>query len=70
MEDNSIPHDSIFKNMNNIIHIDEKWFYMSKKSNKYYLLPEEEESYRTCESKNFITKVMFLAAKTHPRFDS
>ncbi|XP_057443966.1 uncharacterized protein LOC130736137 [Lotus japonicus] len=70
LEDSSIPHDPIFKSMNNIIHIDEKWFYMSKKSNNYYLLPHEEEPYRTCKSKNFITKVMFLAAIARPRFDS
>ncbi|XP_057418948.1 uncharacterized protein LOC130713174 [Lotus japonicus] len=70
LEDSSIPHDPIFKSMNNIIHIDEKWFYMSKKSNNYYLLPHEEEPYRTCKSKNFITKVMFLAAIVRPRFDS
>ena len=27
----SIPHDAIFVGMYNIIHIDEKWFYMTKK---------------------------------------
>ncbi|CAI8613497.1 unnamed protein product [Vicia faba] len=56
--------------MHNIIHIDEKWFYMTKKSEKYYLLPDEDEPYRTCKSKNFIAKVMFLVAQTRPRFDA
>nr|GLL29754.1 uncharacterized protein LOC109190808 isoform X1 [Ipomoea trifida] len=51
------------------VHIDEKWFYLSKTSQKYYLLPEEEEPYRTCKSKKFITKVMFLCAVARPRFD-
>ncbi|KAJ0034614.1 hypothetical protein Pint_26432 [Pistacia integerrima] len=53
--------------MENIIHVDEKWFYMTKQSEKYYLLPDEDEPLRTCKSKTFITKVMFLAAVTRPR---
>ncbi|XP_050920259.1 uncharacterized protein LOC127137895 [Lathyrus oleraceus] len=43
---------------------------MTKKSENYYLLPEEDEPHRTCKSKNFIAKVMFLVALTRPRFDS
>jgi hypothetical protein len=65
-----IPDDPMFKSMQNIIHIDEKWFYMSKQSNNYYLLPNEDEPHRTCKSKNFISKVMFLTAITRPLFDS
>ncbi|XP_058759685.1 uncharacterized protein LOC131633000 [Vicia villosa] len=56
--------------MDNIVFIDEKWFYMMKKSTNYYLLPDEDEPHRTCKSKNFISKVMFLAAVARPRFDS
>ncbi|XP_019435950.1 PREDICTED: uncharacterized protein LOC109342418 [Lupinus angustifolius] len=66
LEDYNIPHDPIFKSMNNIVHIDEKWFYMSKKSNNYYLLPYDEDPYHICKSKNFITKVMFLVAIARP----
>jgi hypothetical protein len=29
--------------MENIIHIDEKWFNVTKKDKTYYLLPEEED---------------------------
>ncbi|KAJ0028852.1 hypothetical protein Pint_35022 [Pistacia integerrima] len=58
-----------FVTMENIIHVDEKWFYMTKQSEKYYLLADEDEPLRTCKSKTFITKVMFLAAVTRPRFD-
>ncbi|XP_065877171.1 uncharacterized protein [Euphorbia lathyris] len=65
----SIPHDPIFKGMYNMVHIDEKWFLISKRSGKYYLLPDEEEPIRSCKSKNFIGKVMFLAAVARPRFD-
>ncbi|WOG94390.1 hypothetical protein DCAR_0313685 [Daucus carota subsp. sativus] len=32
-------------------------------------MADEEEPHRTCKSKNFITKVMFLAATARPRFD-
>jgi hypothetical protein len=65
-----IPHDPMFKSMHNIIHIDEKWFYLTKKSENYYLLPDEDEPHRTCKSKNFIAKVMFLVAQARPRFDA
>ncbi|OMO77902.1 hypothetical protein COLO4_24961 [Corchorus olitorius] len=62
--------DSTFKGMYDTIHIDEKWFYLIRKSVNYYLLPDEEEPHRTCKSKNFIPKVMFLAAVARPRFDT
>ncbi|XP_049383023.1 uncharacterized protein LOC125847448 [Solanum stenotomum] len=60
-----------FSDMFNYVHIDEKWFLLSKKCERYYLLPEELESnpYRSCKSKNFITKVMFMAVVARPRFD-
>lgn len=66
----TIPHDPTFLGMYNIIHIDEKWFYMTKKCGNYYLWREEEDPIRTCKSKNFIGKVMFLAAIARPRFDA
>ena len=69
LEETSLPHDPEFKSMHNIIHIDEKWFYMTKKSANYYLLENEDEPYRTCKNKNFIGKVMFLVAVARPRFD-
>ncbi|KAL7125602.1 hypothetical protein ABFS83_14G127700 [Erythranthe nasuta] len=70
LERDSIPHDPSFIGMYNFVHIDEKWFYMTKKMNRYYLLPDEEDPLRTCKSKNFIAKVMFLAAIARPRFDA
>ncbi|XP_058756226.1 uncharacterized protein LOC131629457 [Vicia villosa] len=63
LEESSIPHDPIFKSMHNIVHIDEKWFYMSKNSTNYYLLANEDDPYRTCRNKNYIQKV------ARPRFD-
>ena len=65
----SLPHAPKFVDMYNTVHIDEKWFYMTRKSNTYYLLSDEEDPLRTCQSKNFIGKVMFLAAIARPRFD-
>jgi hypothetical protein len=69
LESSTIPHDPTFKTMDNIVHIDEKWFYMTKKSMNYYMLPEEDVPERTCKSKNFIGKVMFLVAVARPRYD-
>ena len=56
--------------MHNIVHIDEKWFYMTKKSVNYYMLQHEDEPLRSCNSKNFIKKIMFLVAVARPRFDA
>lgn len=66
----SMPHDPSFVGMYNIIHIDEKWFYMTKKSKNYYLLLDEEEPIWSCKSKKFIEKVMFLVVVARPRFDA
>nr|GLL17188.1 Transposase, Tc1-like protein [Ipomoea trifida] len=46
-----------------------KMVFLSRTSQKYYLLPEEDEPYRTYKSKKFITKVMFLCDVARPRFD-
>ncbi|CAH9095869.1 unnamed protein product [Cuscuta epithymum] len=66
-EVNTIP---TFSGMYNVIHIDEKWFYMSQKTQKFYLFPWEEEPYRSCQNKNFIGKVMFLAAVARPHISN
>ncbi|GAA0150743.1 hypothetical protein LIER_09612 [Lithospermum erythrorhizon] len=58
-----------FMEMFDHVVIDEKWFYMSKETEKYYLAADELEPYCCCKSKKFITKVMFLAAVARPRFD-
>lgn len=67
---NQIISPPIFQEMFNVIHIDEKWFFMSKAAERYYLAPGEAEPHRTCKGKKFIPKVMFLAAVARPRFDS
>jgi hypothetical protein len=37
----SLPDDPTFKNLFNVIYIDEKWFYRTKKNQIYYLAPGE-----------------------------
>nr|XP_051221151.1 uncharacterized protein LOC127339328 [Lolium perenne] len=57
-----------FKEMDNFVHIDEKWFDLTQKNNVYYLVPGEPTPYRTVHNKNSIGKVMFLTAVAQPRF--
>ncbi|KAK9727222.1 hypothetical protein RND81_05G266600 [Saponaria officinalis] len=59
-----------FKDMSNHVHIDEKWFYLTKTTDTYYILPEEDDPYRSCQSKRFITKVMFMCAVSQPIIDN
>ncbi|XP_050222470.1 uncharacterized protein LOC126672558 [Mercurialis annua] len=70
IDQDTIHSRPMFNDMYNYVHIDEKWFYMTKVSNKYYLHPEENEPMRTCKSKRFISKVMFLAVVARPRITS
>ncbi|KAK9725658.1 hypothetical protein RND81_05G160500 [Saponaria officinalis] len=58
-----------FKDMSHVIHIDEKWFYMTKPSCKYYIGSNETEPYRSCKSKRYITEVMFLVAVSRPTYE-
>ncbi|KAL3510274.1 hypothetical protein ACH5RR_029675 [Cinchona calisaya] len=57
----------MFMDMYNHIHIDEKWF-MTKTSEKFYLLQEEIDPLCTYKSKKLITEIMFMAAVAHPRY--
>ncbi|XP_057792560.1 uncharacterized protein LOC131009281 [Salvia miltiorrhiza] len=59
-----------FQSMFNTIHIDEKWFYLTKSKDRYYLLPGENEPYRSCKSKRFIEKIMFICAVARPIIDA
>lgn len=69
LDSNTMPDHPKFAAMHDVVHIDEKWFYMTKKTETYYLHPVEDPPYRSCQSKNYIGKVMFLAAMARPRFD-
>ncbi|XP_074290311.1 uncharacterized protein LOC141617040 [Silene latifolia] len=58
----------MFKDMGLIIHIDEKWFYMTNPKCRYYIGSNEALPYRSCKSKRYITKIMFLAAVSRPTY--
>jgi hypothetical protein len=60
---------NIFANMHDYVHVDEKWFYLTKVKRRYYVYEDEEVAERTVKNKRFITKVMFLAAVARPRHD-
>ncbi|KAF0684714.1 Aste57867_23326 [Aphanomyces stellatus] len=49
------------------VHLDEKWFYITRETRKFYLVPGEKGPDRKCMSKRYITKVMFLSAVARPR---
>jgi hypothetical protein len=55
--------------MEDIVHVDEKWFYLSKDKMNFYLLSDEDIPHRQVQSKRFIGNVMFLAALAKPRWD-
>jgi hypothetical protein len=58
-----------YRDMYNRVHVDEKWFYITKVKDRYYLVPGEAPPERTTSHKNHIPKVMFLCAVARPRFD-
>jgi hypothetical protein len=53
----------------NKVHIDEKWFWLSKDGKKYILVEGEEPPKRHVQHKKYMTKVMFLCAIARPRWD-
>jgi hypothetical protein len=53
-----------------VVHIDEKWFYRTRKSQNKYLSHRGEVPHRECKHKNHIQKIMFLSAMARPRYDA
>ena len=58
---------SKFENMEGLIHVDEKWFYLTKDGQRFIIATDEEEPYRHVQHKSFLTKIMFLCAVARPR---
>ena len=58
-----------FNDTFDVVHIDEKWFYITENATKFYLGKDEPDPLRTTKSKRFTKKVMFLAAVSRPRWD-
>ncbi|ETW07480.1 hypothetical protein H310_01989 [Aphanomyces invadans] len=60
--------DMQFNDLLNYVHIDEKWFYLTKTIRTYCFVPGESEAERKCMNKRFLTKVMFLTAVARLRY--
>ncbi|ETW01632.1 hypothetical protein H310_06263 [Aphanomyces invadans] len=56
-----------FCGMWDVVHLDEKWFNADKHCRKEYLVDDETPGTRSCKSKRFLPKVMFLRAVARPR---
>ncbi|KAK9740914.1 hypothetical protein RND81_03G070500 [Saponaria officinalis] len=68
---NNLPVTEImFNEMSNTIHMDEKWFYITQDNQKIYIVDGEELPYRSCQSKRYIIKVMFMCAVSRPIYDA
>ncbi|XP_074270968.1 uncharacterized protein LOC141594880 [Silene latifolia] len=64
---NGIPMTKIkFAETSNVIHMDGKWFYITYDGHKFYMVEGEELPHRSCQSKWYITKVMFMCAVSRP----
>ncbi|CAM9241166.1 unnamed protein product, partial [Pylaiella littoralis] len=57
----------VLHDFEDFVHVDEKWFYLFKDGQKFYLYDDEIPPVRKVQSKRFITKVMFIAAVARPR---
>jgi hypothetical protein len=58
-----------FEDQYDRVHIDEKWFNMSKDGERYILTMDEELPVRRVQHKCYIEKVMFLCAQARPRWN-
>ena len=56
--------------MEDLIHIDKKWFYLTKDGQRFIIVADEAEPYRHVQHKSFLTKIMFLCVVARPRFDT
>ena len=61
---------SKFENMEDLIPIDEKWFYLTEDGQCFIIATDEEEPYRHVQHKSFLTKIMFLCTVARPRYDT
>nr|BAK07566.1 predicted protein [Hordeum vulgare subsp. vulgare] len=53
-----------------VVHIDEKLFYRTRKTQNMYLSHRENAPHWECKHKNHIQKIMFLSAMARPRYDA
>jgi hypothetical protein len=69
LDEDTLPNEPKFRDMYNIIHMDEKWFNTTSNYMTCYMVPGEDDPHRTVQNKNRIGKVMFLSAVGRPIFD-
>ncbi|XP_074303611.1 uncharacterized protein LOC141638061 [Silene latifolia] len=58
----------VFKDQSNVVHMDEKWFFITKPSQRFYVGKKEKRPHRCVQSKRFITKVMFMCCVSRPKY--
>lgn len=61
--------NNCYKSMLQEVHIDEKWFYITRVNKKVILVHGKEPDKRHGHSKSNRTKIMFLTAVARPRWD-
>ena len=61
---------SKFEHMEDLIHVDKKWFYLTKDGQRFIIVADKAEPYRHVQHKSFLMKVMFLCAVARPRYDT
>jgi hypothetical protein len=62
---------SKYQDMYDVVHLDEKWFYITRDNERFLLLEDDEDDpYRSAAHKSHVRKVMFLCAMARPRFNN
>ncbi len=59
----------LFGTMFDYVHLDEKWFYLTRIKQNYYMVQGKKSPARKVKSKCYIMKVMFLCVVARPRYD-
>ena len=59
--------NSLYNLMFDRVHVDKKWFFLTRVMERYYLAPDEEEPHCVIGHKSHIPKCMHLAANGHPQ---
>ena len=54
--------------MEDLIHVNKKWFYLTKDGQCFIIVADEAEPYRHVQHKSFLTKIMFLCAVARARY--
>ena len=56
--------------MSNIVHIDEKLFYLTRTQQTYNLTLGEEKPHREIKSKRYVPKIIFMCVVAKPLFSN